>query len=299
MIEELHMFALIVEHSSMNKAANVLNISQPALSRRLAKLEQEIGVDLFDRIGKRLELTRVGQLTYEYALELRQKHHKFMQSVAEFVHTERSHLTIGASLTTLQTTLPDIIQALTVNNPNIDIKAITGKTHEIVSYVRDHKVDIGIVASGVEDPLLHSTPLFHDHLVLVVPRNVLQAPPEKFSILDLNHLPMILFSKGTWYRVLTDELFEKYQLAPDVRMEIDSFEAILRLLHTCRAATLLPRSYMRQQLLLDNELAVINIGELENTKRTTSLIHLSPETMNPSVQLWVKQIASLFDSPTH
>ena len=61
---------------------------------------------------------------------------------------------------------------------------------------------------------------------------------------DLDGMPMILFSKGTWYRILTDELFDKYQLLPDVRMEIDSFEAILRLLHTCRAG------YTAAQILL-------------------------------------------------
>ncbi len=294
MIEELHLFAVIVEQSSMNKAATMLNISQPALSRRLAKLEQELGADLFKRVGKRLELTSIGQLSYEYAAQLRQLHRNYLQTVAEFMQSGRSSLTIGASLTTLQTTLPDLIQTLTSAHPEIDIKAITGKTHEIVSLVREHKADIGIVASSIDDPTLYCTPLFDDHLLLVLPRNQAITGKGELSIEDLNNMPMILFSKGTWYRILTDELFDKYKLEPDVRMEIDSFEAILRLLHTCRAATLLPKSYMRQQLIQDNELAVISIKELEETKRTTSLIHADPEALDPSVQLWIKEIASLF-----
>ncbi|MGO4375964.1 LysR family transcriptional regulator, partial [Paenibacillus sp. MCAF20] len=71
MYDELHVFSVIVEQSSMNKASALLNLSQPALSRKIAKLEQDIGSPLFRRIGKRLELTRIGQLTYEYAIELR------------------------------------------------------------------------------------------------------------------------------------------------------------------------------------------------------------------------------------
>lgn len=292
MLEELHMFATIVEHSSMNKAASVLNLSQPALSRKIVKLEEDIGVQLFRRIGKRLELTRIGQLTYEYALELRQLHRKYLETVSEYASTGRTSITIGASLTTLQTTLPDFIQSLNASHPEFDIKAVTGKTHEIVTLVRENKADIAIVASRIEDAQLHCVPLFEDHLLLVLPKSVVvTSQAATFEINDMNGLPMILFSKGTWYRVLTDELFAKYNLQPDVRMEIDSFEAILRLLHTCRAATLLPQSYMRQQLLEDNELTVVPIRELEDTKRTTCLIHNDPANLNPVVRQWIEELA--------
>lgn len=295
MYEELHVFTVIVEQSSMNKASALLNLSQPALSRKLAKLEDEIGVELFRRVGKRLELTRIGQLTYEYALELRQLHRHYLQTVSEFTATGRSSLTIGASLTTLQTTLPDLIQMLTSTHPEFDIKAVTGKTHEIVSYVREHKVDIGIVASGIDDAALRCVPLFDDHLLLVLPRNHVVTEKGMLHIQDLNGLPMILFSKGTWYRIMTDELFDTHHISPDVRMEIDSFEAILRLLHTCRAGTLLPKSYMREQLLEDNDLIVVPIKELAEAKRTTSLIHLDPEALSPSVRQCVNEITAKYN----
>lgn len=294
MYEELHVFTVIVEQSSMNKASVLLNLSQPALSRKLAKLEGEIGVELFRRVGKRLELTRIGQLTYEYAMELRHLHRSYMATVSEFTATGRTSLTIGASLTTLQTTLPDLIQMLTSTHPEIDIKAVTGKTHEIVSHVREHKVDIGIVASRIDDSTLRCIPLFDDHLLLVLPRNHVVSEKGSLHIQDINGLPMILFSKGTWYRILTDELFDTYSISPDVRMEIDSFEAILRLLHTCRAGTLLPKSYMREQLLEDNDLIVVPIRELEEAKRTTSLIHIDPAVLSPSVRQCVNEIAAKF-----
>ncbi len=294
MNEEMHVFTVIVEQSSMNKASALLNLSQPALSRKIAKLEQEIGVPLFKRIGKRLELTRIGQLTYEYALELRQLHRKYLQTVSEFSSAEHTTLTIGASLTTLQTTLPGLIRTLTQAHPEIDIKAVTGKTHEIVSLVRDHKADIGIVASGIEDSTLRCIPLFEDHLSLVLPRNHIVTDKGQLGIQDLTGMPMILFSKGTWYRLQTDELFVKYHLQPDVRMEIDSFEAIIRLLHTCRAATLLPQSYLHDQLLEDNDLLVAPIRELEETKRTTSLIHADSAALSPSVRHWISGLAASF-----
>ncbi|MBO7745226.1 LysR family transcriptional regulator [Paenibacillus sp. MWE-103] len=294
MLEELNMFTVVVEQSSMNKASAALNLSQPALSRKIAKLEQELGALLFRRVGKRLELTRIGQLTYDYAVEARQQHLRFLKLLAEYKHAGRATFTIGASLTTLQTSLPDLIQALTARSPELDIKAITGKTHEIVTLIRDRKADLGIVASRIEDAQLTCVPLFDDHLVLVLPRNHFIMEKNAPVITDLNGLPMILFSKGTWYRILTDELFEKYRLLPDVRMEIDSFEAILRLLHTCRAATLLPKSYLRPQMLADNDLQVVPIRELEESKRTTSLIYDQSDGFNPAVRRWIEEVAAQY-----
>ncbi|MBD2845737.1 LysR family transcriptional regulator [Paenibacillus sp. IB182496] len=273
MLEDMHMFATVVEQSSLNRASAVLNLSQPALSRRVVKLEEELGVELFRRVGKRLELTRSGQLTYEFALELRQLRLRYLQKLQAFKTAGRVPLTIGASLTTLQTTLPDLIQGLTASHPELDIKAVTGKTHEIVTLVRDHKAELGLVASLISEPALKCIPLFDDRLELVVPKNHLVLDKGMPGIRALDGLPMILFSEGTWYRTLIDELLHSYHVSPDVRMEIDSFEAILRLLHTCRAAALLPRSYLRMQQLEDNELTIVKVDELAQTKRTTSLIY--------------------------
>jgi DNA-binding transcriptional LysR family regulator len=269
-------------------------MSQPALSRRIAKLEEELGVELFRRIGKRLELTRVGQLTYEYALELRTLHQRYLHTVSGFRSEGITEITIGASLTTLQTTLPDFIKLMNEGRPDLDIKAVTGKTHEIVSLVRERKVDFGIVASRIQDPQLHCVPLFDDHLVLVAPRNQIVTDRWPLTIEQMNGLPIILFTKGTWYRTLTDELFDKYTLEPDVRMEIDSFEAILRLLVTCRAATLLPQSYVRPQMLDVNELTIVPVRELAETKRTTSLIYAAPSGLSPDVRLWIDSLAALY-----
>ncbi|PWV87847.1 DNA-binding transcriptional LysR family regulator [Paenibacillus cellulosilyticus] len=294
MLEDMLAFAIVVEQSSMNKASVQLNMSQPALSRRISKLEEELGVELFRRIGKRLELTRVGQLTYEYALELRTLHQRYLHTVSGFRSEGVSEVTIGASLTTLQTTLPDFIRLMNEERPDLDIKAVTGKTHEIVSLVRERKVDFGIVASRIQDPQLHCVPLFDDHLVLVAPRNQIVTDRWPLTIEQMNGLPIILFTKGTWYRTLTDEVFEKYKLEPDVRMEIDSFEAILRLLVTCRAATLLPQSYVRPQMLDANELTIVPVRELAETKRTTSVIYAAPSGLSSAVRLWIDNLAATY-----
>lgn len=289
-MEQLEVFATVVEQQSLNKASQLLNLSQPALSRKIMRLEEELGVELFKRKGKRLTLTRAGEICYEYALEQRRMESKLQRALQPFrAATQPASLIIGASLTTLQSTLPDLLTLFTKEFPNTDIKAATGKTHEIVQLVKEKKVDIGLVASKIEDSHLTCLPLFEDHLCLVLPVTHPLAERPALDILDLQGLPMILFSRGTWYRILMDELFQRNSVHPDVKMEIDSFEAILRLVSTCQTATLLPESYLRRNLIEDNELTVRHLPALRQTKRTTSLLYTEEAVHQPATRRFIEQ----------
>ncbi|WP_268625991.1 LysR family transcriptional regulator [Paenibacillus alvei] len=290
MLDLLESFAAVVELTSLNQAAKRLNISQPALSRQVAKLEEELGVELFIRNGKRLELTRVGQLTYEFAIDIRNRQLGFLKSIASFKAEGQSSVTIGASLTTLQTTLPLFISSFVEKHPDARLKAVTGKTHEIISLVREQSIDLGIVADAIREPGLMCIPLFADHLQLVLPRRHPLASIRNWTMSRLDGLPMLLFSKGTWYRKLIDDLFRRYRIMPDIRMEIDSFEAIVRLLTTCHAAALLPRSYLRLEWLKDNDLIAVPLKELKQTERVTSIVYGEQALLSPVATQFIEEI---------
>jgi len=290
MLDLLESFAAVVELTSLNQAAKRLNISQPALSRQVAKLEEELGVELFIRNGKRLELTRVGQLTYEFAIDIRNRQLDFLKSIASFKAEGQSSITIGASLTTLQTTLPLFISSFVEKHSDARLKAVTGKTHEIISLVREQSIDLGIVADAIREPGLMCIPLFADHLQLVLPRRHPLASIRNWTMSRLDGLPMLLFSKGTWYRKLIDDLFRRYRIMPDIRMEIDSFEAIVRLLTTCHAAALLPRSYLRLEWLKDNDLIAVPLKELKQTERVTSIVYGEQALLSPIATQFIEEI---------
>jgi DNA-binding transcriptional LysR family regulator len=294
-MDNLNVFALVVEQQSLNRASRLLNLSQPALSRKIMALETELGVKLFERKGKRLELTLIGHTCYEYALQIRSISRDMQQKINIFKSDDiPSTITIGASLTTLQSTLPDLITFYTAEYPHTDIKALTGKTHEIVTLVKDKKVDIGLIASFIDHAELNCVPLFDDHLCLVLPNGHPYMDRPIINLHDIHDLPMILFSKGTWYRILMDELFHRHAVFPNVKMEIDSFEAILRLVSTCKVATLLPMSYLRHSLLENNELNMRNVAELEQTKRTTSLIYAEESASNTTIQAFISKTRQFF-----
>lgn len=291
MYDLMQALAAVVEHRSVNKASQALNISQPALSRKIANLEEELGVKLFYRHGKRLELTRVGQISYEFAVEMRQLHSRFLKTLSEFNSANRGQLNLGASLTTLQSTLPDLIAAFTRHAPNVDIQAVTGKTHEIVTLVKEKKCDVGLVASSVNSPDIVCVPLFEDHLALVLPEFHPLVAKAEIHVSDLESLPMILFSKGSWYRLLTDKLLKASGVQPDVKMEIDSFEVIVRLVSVCNLASLLPQSYLRSSMM-DDDVVVKQIREISHITRTTSLVYAKNSPLTPAASELIEFVQS-------
>jgi LysR family transcriptional regulator, transcriptional activator of the cysJI operon len=296
-MDHWYSFAKIVEFSSLNKASRILNISQPALSRQIKRLEEDLGVKLFTRRGKRLVLTRAGELCYEHALELEAMNKRLVRSLDPYRGDNQSvTLTIGASLTTLQSTLPELLAAYLEAHPATDIKALTGKTHEIVSLVKEKKIDIGVIASSSEGTGYICEPLFDDHLCLILPIDHAYVDKPDVKLDDLDGQSFILFSRGTWYRILTDELFQRHGIHPDVKMEIDSFEAIIRLVSSCKAVALLPQSYVHAHLAENNKIIVRNLPELHETKRTTSLIFPKGGLDNETVHSFIEKARHYFHS---
>ncbi|MFD2670641.1 LysR family transcriptional regulator [Marinicrinis sediminis] len=293
-LELLPYFMAVVDAGSLNQASKSLNLSQPALSRKIAKLEEMLGVTLFERAGKRLKITEVGKLTYSYAQELSRLEKQFLQSITTYQPHIHKELYVGASLTTLPSTLPDLIRYFTEDSARYDLKALTGKTHEVIHMVKEQQVDFGIVASRIQEDELVCIPLFEDHLALVLPKKHALGRELSVSIQTLHDLSMILFAKGSWYRVLTDELLLKHQVRPLIKMEIDSFEAIIRLIALNGYASLLPQSYLRPATLKDNGLVQVEVAELKEMTRTTSLIYRKDTVFHPEVESRLQSAVRFF-----
>lgn len=299
MIFPMKLLVALVEQQSLNKAATILNVTQPALSRQLQNMEEKWNVTLFHRKGKRLELTRAGQVAYEYAKRFIDLESQFQNSMESFrKNTSSGKITIGASLTTLQATLPHLISLYMQAFPNADFQVITGKTHEVVDWVEQKRVDLGVLASVTSQPSLTCIPLFQDHLSLIVPsknKTGFTFEEEEAGIHQLNALPMVLFSKGTWYRTMLDHVFMQNGIYPDVKMEIDSFEAIVRMVDTGVVCSLLPHSYVRQISGYSAGLQVIDLPELSSATRTTSIIYPANERLSSSAESFILKARELFE----
>lgn len=167
-LEQLRIFATVAEMLHFTRAAEVLHLSQPAVSAAIAALEAEHGLRLFDRIGRRVELTAAGQLLHGQARAILAKVDEAGTMLAELSGLSRGALRLAASQTVGNHWLPLRLLRFAVAYPGIRVDLSIGNTEQVAEAVRDGRAELGIAEGVVTDSALVSEPVEGDRLRLVV-----------------------------------------------------------------------------------------------------------------------------------
>jgi DNA-binding transcriptional LysR family regulator len=167
-LEQLRIFATVAEMLHFTRAAEVLHLSQPAVSAAIAALEAEHGLRLFDRIGRRVELTAAGQLLHGQARAILAKVDEAGTMLAELSGLSRGALRLAASQTVGNHWLPTRLLRFAAAYPGIRVDLSIGNTEQVAEAVRDGRAELGIAEGVVTDSALVSEPVEGDRLRLVV-----------------------------------------------------------------------------------------------------------------------------------
>ncbi|ARD48630.1 hypothetical protein SporoP37_11045 [Sporosarcina sp. P37] len=168
-IQRLKYFMAVVEHGTISKAAIALNITQPPLSAAIKGFEDEIGVNLFDRIGKRMYLNDTGRLLYRRGKELLASAEIIIQEIHEHHQGEGGHITIGSSTIANLTIIPEVVHYFNERDIPIIIHVKEGNAAYILEQIRHHKMDIGILRNVFNKEDLHTIPLLSERLLVALP----------------------------------------------------------------------------------------------------------------------------------
>lgn len=167
-LEQLRIFATVAEMLHFTRAAEVLHLSQPAVSAAIAALEAEHGLRLFDRIGRRVELTAAGHLLHGQARAILAKVEEAGTMLAELSGLSRGSLRLAASQTVGNHWLPLRLLRFAGAYPGIRVDLSIGNTEQVAEAVRDGRAELGIAEGVVTDSSLVSEAIDGDRLRLVV-----------------------------------------------------------------------------------------------------------------------------------
>lgn len=168
-LEKLRYFIKVVETGSVSKAAIALNMTQPPLSIAIRKLEEELGVELFSRKGKRLTLTDTGHLLYERGKDLLFSTREITKEIVEHDAGSYGTVTIGCSTIANITIIPEVVKRLNERDIRITIRVLEGNTAFILEQLRLHKMDIGLVRNIFDKKDFHTTALLSEPLFVALP----------------------------------------------------------------------------------------------------------------------------------
>lgn len=242
-LRQLEVFAEVLKSGSTTQASVVLSLSQSAVSAALADIEGQLGVQLFDRVGKRLVINEHGRLLYPKALALLEQ----AGEIERLFNQDNGSLRIGASSTIGNYMLPAMIAGYRLDFPDTPLELNVGNTNDVINAVADFRVDLGLIEGPCQMPELITQTWLDDELVVfVAPENPLAG--QVVSLESLAREPWILRERGSGTREVLDHLLLPQLPDFNLVMELGNSEAIKHAVRHGIGISCLSRRVIAEQL---------------------------------------------------
>ena len=206
------------QNFNLTDVANVLFTSQPGVSRQIRELEEELGIDIFERNGKRVTgLTEPGKDVMPIIERLLQEAENLQQVGQEYSGKTAGTLVIATTHTQARYVLPHVVQDFRRTFPDVRISLRQSSPEHIAEWVLSGKADIGLATEGLKQfDGLTSFPCYEWNHVVVVPNTHPLLEKNKISLEDLAAYPLITYDQGFTGRSHIDEAFAQKGIAPDI-----------------------------------------------------------------------------------
>ncbi len=200
-VHRLKIFSKVAELKSFSKAAHTMYLTQPTVSQHMASLEDYFALPLFDRGGKEVNLTRAGELLYDYARKITMLTDEAQQTLDQFKGKKCGSVLVGASTIPGEYMLPVFLGSFTVKYPDIRTIITIKDSRDIVEMMLEGQLDLGIVGAKIKHETLHYTRLIDDNLVIVVPQGHPWCDLDKINIQALCNEPFVIRESGSGSRM--------------------------------------------------------------------------------------------------
>lgn len=204
-IRHMIIFRIVCENGyNSTKAAEVLHMTQPAVSLAIKELEQYYGVHLFDRIGRRLQITDAGQHFLQYAIHISDLFSDMETGLRDW--DSKGVLRIGASITIGSQFLPSYVKAFSELCPGLDVRVIVEQSERLEQKILANELDCALIEGIAHDPNIVSEAYMEDHLSVICGTDKGWAQGQVISIEDFQRQRFLLREKGSGTREVFDRV---------------------------------------------------------------------------------------------
>lgn len=222
----LQAFHLTAQLGNVSAAARALGITQPAVTQQIRRLEDALGVPLFDRFRGRVVLTHAGETLETYAQRIAHLLDAAQEAVENLVGVQRGHLRVGASRTAGSYYVAGLLDRFKHRFPGVRVSLTVGNSETILERILGLTLDLGLVAGPCADPRLVAVPLIRDRLLVIMPPGHPLSAKPVVSMEDLAGYPWISREPGSATRRLIEGALASHGVQVEPTMELESNEAI-------------------------------------------------------------------------
>ncbi len=291
-LNQLRVFKAISDAMSITGAARLLRISQPAVSKQLAELEQALGTPLVDRLSRGIQLTAAGNLLASHARRIFQAEHEAEGALAELLGLEGGSLSVGASTTIGSYLVPRVLGDFHTRHPKVNVQLVIGNTQAITEALLDRQIDVGLTEGLIPGESLDQDVLTHDDMVLITNVSHPLANKPRASLADLTSYPLICREQGSGTREVIEAALARQGLQIAPAMSLGSTEAVKNaVLHGFGIA-------MVSRLTVELELSSRRLRALEvdglQIRRALHLLTLKGKHPSPSAGAFLQLLRAYY-----
>jgi DNA-binding transcriptional LysR family regulator len=262
----LTVFRAVAEHLSFRKAAEELYLTQPAISLQIKALEEDLGVQLFDRAGRRPRLTAAGTLLLNSARRSSEVLEEAGCELAALGGDYAGGLALGASTTIAQYVLPGVVGAFCRTHPRVRPTLTSGNTEHIVEAVEKGAIALGFIEGPPRSNNVRVEPFLRDELVLIAPcTHKWSRRRRPIAIEELASEPLLMRERGSGTRHILELALERAGLrlsALQIVMEIDATEALKSAVAAGFGSCFVSRASIATDLRLNHSFRMVEVENL-------------------------------------
>lgn len=290
-LRQLITFSKITQLKSFMKAAENLGYAQSTITTQIKLLEKELGIKLFEKIGRNMELTSKGLIFLEYAEKIINLANEAKEAIDD-KDTPKGTLKIGVveSLCTIK--LPELLKDFHLKYPEVEVIIKIGTCTDLQNMLKNNTVDlIFTLGELIKDQDLISCMCYKENMaILASPLNKLK-DKLKLTLRDIEGESLILTEKGCSYRSVFEAMFHKENLQPHLALEIGSIETIKSFVMNNLGITLLPIMTVEDELSKRN-LVKLDLVDCDFNMMTQILYHRN-KWLTPAMDAFIEELKSL------
>lgn len=299
-LDQLRILKAIASEGSFKRAADSLYVSQPAVSLQVQNLERQLDVPLFDRGGRRAQLTEAGHLLLSYGEKVLSLCQETCRALEDLQNLQGGTLIVGASQTTGTYLLPRMIGMFREHYPNVAVQLIVHSTRRTAWSVANGQIDLAIVGGEIPSELQESLeiiPYAEDELALILPTSHPLAKIETIPKEDLYKLQFICLDSQSTIRKVIDQVLSRcgidFRLLK-VEMELNSIEAIKNAVQSGLGAAFVSVSAIEKEL----QMKVLHKSQVDQVvvTRILSLIYNPNRYRSKAAEAFSNEILPQFAS---
>ncbi|PPA71034.1 LysR family transcriptional regulator [Jeotgalibacillus proteolyticus] len=280
-------FKTLARIQHVTRAAEILNISQPALSRSIARFEEEIGVPLFEREGRSIRLNHYGEIMLQRVESMMNEFDLGKQEIQDLLEPDHGVVSLGF-LHTLSTNLvPDLIASFRTSYPKVHFRLGQGPSHTILKELQSGEYDLCLTMKM--DAPIEWEPLWSEELFAILPIDHPLSGQKTITLNEIAEESFIHLKKGYSLRITVERLFEQAGISPRIMFEGDEADTVAGLVAAGLGVSILPS----QRGIDHSKLAQIRIEGLQS-ERTIGLAWMKGRYLSPATQAFRRFIEEYF-----